>query len=261
MEIATWNVNSIRTRLKQVLAWLGTNPYIDLLCLQETKVTDQEFPIEAFTKEGYQVYVYGQKSYNGVAMISKVALENVCGGFSPLLGDELGEMDEQKRLLSGQLGKIRVLNLYVPNGADLDSDKYAYKLKWLECLADYLRQVLAEELSIVLCGDFNVALTDLDRHSDPQESIGASVPERSALQTILDLGFVDIFRQLHGQDRQYTWWDYRGGAFRRNLGWRIDYHFVSHALVPKITACTIDVVPRRNFQPSDHTPVILSIGD
>jgi exodeoxyribonuclease-3 len=262
MEIATWNVNSIRTRLPQVLGWLAVNPHIDLLCVQETKVTDQDFPAEAFTQHGYYTYAYGQKSYNGVAMISKQPLENVCGGFAQVLGDDLQEIDQQKRLLSGRIEGIRVLNLYVPNGADLGSDKYVYKLQWLKYLAQYVQRVLAQEQAIVLCGDFNVALTDLDRASDRQEeSIMASIAERSALQTILDLGFVDIFRQWHQDKGHYTWWDYRGGAFRRNLGWRIDYHFVSTALVPKVKACTIDVTPRRNQQPSDHTPVILSIED
>jgi len=262
MYVATWNVNSIRSRLEQVLAWLGVNPHIDLLCLQETKVEDSKFPVPAFSHCGYQVYIYGQKSYNGVAMISKQPLEDVKAGFSAVLPKMTG-MDAQKRVMSGKLQGVRVVNLYVPNGAAIASEKYHYKLAWLECLSQYLAILRQTERYILLCGDFNVALTDLDIH-DPSlsaQQVMASPAERTALQQVLGLGFVDIFRQQHPEGGHYSWWDYRGGSFRRNLGWRIDYHFPSVELADRVVSCEIDVSPRRNQQPSDHAPVVLGLAE
>ncbi len=262
MHIATWNVNSVRSRLEQVLAWLGVNPHIDLLCLQETKVPDDQFPVSAFGDRGYWVYAHGQKSYNGVAMISKQPLEDVQAGFSAVV-PQLAQWDDQKRLLSAKLHGVRVVNLYVPNGSAIASEKYYYKLGWLESLAQYLSILRQTEKEILLCGDFNVALTDLDIH-DPKNcetSVMASPAERTALEKVLSLGFVDIFRQQHPEGGHYSWWDYRAGAFRRNLGWRIDYHFPSVELAQRVTECQIDVSPRRNPQPSDHAPVIIGLAD
>jgi Exodeoxyribonuclease III (EC 3.1.11.2) len=260
--VATWNVNSIRSRLEQVLAWLAINPHIDLLCLQETKVEDSKFPITAFHNAGYQVSIYGQKSYNGVALVSKQPLADVRAGFGAVL-PEMAELDQQKRLLSAKLDGVRVVNLYVPNGSAIASEKYYYKLAWLDSLAQYLSILRQTERDILLCGDFNVALTDLDIHdpSDHESSIMASPAERSALEKVLRLGFVDIFRQHNPEGGHYSWWDYRAGSFRRNLGWRIDYHFPSVELAQRVTQCQIDVSPRRNEQPSDHAPVIIGLAD
>jgi exodeoxyribonuclease-3 len=260
--IATWNVNSVRSRLQQVLAWLGVNPHIDLLCLQETKVADDQFPVTAFAERGYWVYTYGQKAYNGVAMVSKYPLEDVKAGFSAVL-PEMAQLDDQKRLLSAKLHGVRVVNLYVPNGGAIASEKYHYKLAWLACLTQYLAVLHQQEKDILLCGDFNVALTDLDIH-DPtgcETSIMASPAERTALERVLNLGFVDIFRQQNPEGGHYSWWDYRGGSFRRNLGWRIDYHFPSVELAQRVTECQIDVTPRRHPQPSDHAPVIIGLAN
>jgi len=260
--VATWNVNSIRSRLEQVLAWLGVNPHIDLLCLQETKVEDSKFPTTAFHNAGYQVSIFGQKSYNGVALVSKHALEDVRAGFGSIL-PEMAELDAQKRLLSAKLHGVRVVNLYVPNGSVFGSDKYYHKLAWLESLAQYLSILRQTEKEILLCGDFNVALTDLDIYdpSDRETSIMASPAERTALEKVLNLGFVDIFRQQNPEGGHYSWWDYRAGSFRRNLGWRIDYHFPSVELAQRVTTCEIDVSPRRNKQPSDHAPVIIGLAN
>ncbi|MFN3927491.1 MAG: exodeoxyribonuclease III [Pseudanabaenaceae cyanobacterium] len=264
MRIATWNVNSIRARLEQVLAWLGINPDLDLLCLQETKVEDEKFPMSEFQTRGYFVYAYGQKTYNGTALISKHPLNLVQSGFSALLSsDRAKAFDDQKRLLSGVIQDVRVVNLYVPNGSAVDSEKFFYKLAWLELFHEYLALLLERETNIILCGDFNVALSDLDIHdpTDREIKVMATDRERQSLRGILDLGFVDVLRHLYPEQRCYTWWDYRGGSFRRNLGWRIDYHLVSNSLLNRVQDCTVDVGPRKNSQPSDHAPVILTLKD
>ncbi|PLS67732.1 MAG: exodeoxyribonuclease III [Cyanobacteria bacterium M5B4] len=260
MEIATWNVNSIRTRLALVKDWLVNHPDVELMALQETKVIDADFPAQDFVDLGYHVYSYGQKSYNGVAFISKRELAWVKSGFSALLPDR-SPWDEQKRVLAAMLEDTIVVNLYCPNGSAVGSEKYEYKLQWFEVLRDYLQHLKQDHKHIILCGDFNVALTDLDIHNptDREQKVMASDPERSVLQSILDLGFVDIFRRLHPEPGHYSWWDYRAGAFRRNWGWRIDYHFVSEPLTDRVQDCTIDVLPRSLPQPSDHAPVSLKL--
>jgi exodeoxyribonuclease-3 len=263
VRIASWNVNSIRTRLEQVLAWLAVNPDLDVLCLQETKVEDSKFPFAELHDRGYRVYVSGQKSYNGVAFISRQELTSVQIGFQSLLNPEqVGDLDDQKRLISGVIAGVRIVNLYVPNGSDITSEKYAYKLAWLDLLKEYLKILLSQEKAVVICGDFNIALTDLDIHNPEgrENAVMATDRERSSLQSVLELGFVDILRKFSPDGGNYTWWDYRGGAFRRNLGWRIDYHFISQALHDRALDCTVDVSPRRNPQPSDHAPVILTLA-
>lgn len=263
MKIATWNVNSVRTRLEHVLQWLAANP-IDVICLQETKVTDQDFPRSAIETLGYQVYISGQKSYNGVALLSRTPLEKVSAGFAPVLGDSaIGQLDEQKRVISGVLGEICIVNLYVPNGSEVGSEKYHYKLEWLATLRHYLKALLEQYPNVLVCGDFNIAPSDQDIH-DPtgrETRIMASDAERQALhQAVLELGFTDIFRQFNQEAGQFTWWDYRAAAFRRNLGWRIDHHYLSAALSPKAKSCIIDKLPRTWEKPSDHTPVIVELG-
>jgi exodeoxyribonuclease III len=263
MKIATWNVNSIRSRLEHVVQWLGANP-VDVLCLQETKVTDQDFPRAAIEALGYQVYISGQKSYNGVALLSRAPLAGVSAGFAPILGElAVDNLDEQKRVISGQLGDLCIVNLYVPNGSEIGSEKYHYKLQWLAMLRDYLKTLLQQQPHVLVCGDFNIAPEDRDIH-DPAgraSRVMASDAERQALgQAVFDLGFVDALRQFNQEEGQFTWWDYRAAAFRRNLGWRIDHHYLSSALSPKATSCTIDKLPRTWEKPSDHVPVTVELA-
>lgn len=260
MQIATWNVNSIRSRLDLAIAWLQSRPYIDVLCLQETKVSDTDFPPE-FKELGYFVYIYGQKSYNGVALIARQELTDIRMGFSGLLTDAPPELESQKRLISGTIEDVRIINIYVPNGSAIASEKYEYKLKWLALLKSYLQETLKQEKNILICGDINIALEDIDIHdpTDRELKVMASDLERAALQDILDLGFKDAFRKFQSDDGYYSWWDYRAGSFRRNHGWRIDHHYLTPALYDRAIGCEIDLSPRKNPQPSDHTPVIVEL--
>lgn len=259
MQVATWNVNSIRTRLTHVVDWLQRQP-VDVLCVQETKVVDEAFPVEAFTTLGYQSYVYGQKSYNGVALISRLPLEKVYLGFSAVLGpDQVGDLDDQKRVIAGLLDGVCIVNLYVPNGSSVGSDKYAYKLRWLKLLRQYLSVLLSQYERVNVCGDFNIALEDRDIY-DPEGKdthIMASPTERQALQEVLAVGLQDAFRKFNQEGGHYSWWDYRAGSYRRNHGWRIDHHYLSAALYAQAQRCIIDGEPRKLEQPSDHTPVIV----
>lgn len=283
MKVATWNVNSIRTRLNHVVNWLKENP-VDALCLQETKVMDDSFPQQPFTDLGYHACISGQKSYNGVAILSRAPLNDVSTGFASVLGDRAIALDEQKRVITGTLDGIRIVNLYVPNGSAIGSDKYTYKLRWLEALRDYLQalggkgSIGAEEQdtpetsslltsssphapssphSLLICGDFNIALEDIDIH-DPtgrEKMVMATDLERQALQAVLALGFADAFRKFTAGDGNFSWWDYRAAAFRRNLGWRIDHIYLTPDLYASAIACAIDATPRQLEQPSDHAPV------
>ncbi|HIK46280.1 MAG TPA: exodeoxyribonuclease III [Leptolyngbyaceae cyanobacterium M65_K2018_010] len=259
MKVATWNVNSIRSRLDHTRQWLQSNP-VDVLCLQETKVVDEDFPTPAFEELGYIPYVYGQKSYNGVALISRQPMAAVQRGFSSVLGaDRVGNLDDQKRVIAGRYGDVYIVNLYVPNGNAVGSDKYAYKLSWLDCLRDYLAALLEQHPRLNVCGDFNIAPEDKDIYNadDKTNHIMASPAEREALQKVLAVGLADGFRKFTDEGGHFSWWDYRAGSFRRNLGWRIDHHYLSAPLYDRATACTIDIEPRRWDKPSDHTPVIL----
>lgn len=261
MQIATWNVNSIRSRLTHGVDWLTANP-VDVLCLQETKVVDPDFPLAPFEAIGYTAAISGQKSYNGVALLSRTPLEAVTAGFAPVLGEAaVGDLDDQKRVITGVLDGVRIVNLYVPNGSALGSDKYAYKLRWLETLKAYLEALLAENPAVLVCGDFNIALADIDIH-DPEGKdthIMASPVERQALQDVLALGFQDAFRKFTPEGGHFSWWDYRAASFRRNRGWRIDHHYLSPPLYERAQRCWIDVEPRQLEKPSDHTPVVVEI--
>jgi exodeoxyribonuclease III len=261
MKIATWNVNSIRSRLDHVCQWLDATP-VDVLCLQETKVVDPDFPRAAIEALGYQIYIFGQKSYNGVALLSRSPLEQVTLGFAGALGDEAADLDDQKRVISGRLGDLCVVNLYVPNGSEIGSDKYHYKLRWLATLRDYLKALLPQQLHLLVCGDFNVAPEDRDIHNPKgrETHIMSSDAERQALtQSVLELGLIDIFRQFNPEPGQFSWWDYRTAAFNRNSGWRIDHHYLSPALSQLAKSCVIDKTPRGWEKPSDHTPVIVEL--
>ena len=258
MKIATWNVNSIRTRLEQVINWLSENP-VDVLCLQETKVVDQDFPLNSFENLGYHLYIYGQKAYNGVALISRQPLEDVSMGFCSVLTDLDPVCYEQKRLISGLIDGVRIVNLYVPNGSSVGSEKYEYKLRWLTVLRKYLQQLLLSNPAISMCGDFNIALEDIDINDKVkiENHIMASIPERQALKDVLDLGFADALRKFNQEGGNYSWWDYRTAAFKRNLGWRIDHHYLTPVLYERAQSCIIDIAPRKLEKPSDHTPVVV----
>lgn len=262
MKIATWNVNSIRTRLEHVRNWLQHHA-VDVLCLQETKVMDEQFPQETFIDLGYHCYISGQKSYNGVAILSRSPLSDVTIGFGAIVGSEVaGAFDDQKRVIAGTFGGIRMINLYVPNGASIGSEKYEYKLGWFKVLGQYLQQLQQDETSIHICGDFNIALEDRDIYDSKGKAdhIMASAQERDALRTILELGFADVFRKFTADGGHFSWWDYRAGSFPRNRGWRIDHHYLSADLYDRAINCTIDVEPRGWEKPSDHTPVILELS-
>jgi len=263
MRIATWNVNSVRTRLDQVVAWLQQERP-EVLCLQETKVTDELFPREAFEALGYQVVISGQKAYNGVAMLSLLPLDDVQVGFDALLpGDpEAPGLSEQKRVISALVDGVRVLNLYVPNGSSLSSEKYAYKLEWLACLKRYL--AVQEDQGDPLCmvGDFNIGPEDRDL-PDPKRQTGgimASQAEREALQLVLGNRLSDVFRVFESDTGHWSWWDYRSGAWDRDKGWRIDHIYLTDDLLGCATGCLIHKATRGNEQPSDHAPVVVNLA-
>lgn len=259
MKIATWNVNSIRTRLPIVKNWLETNN-IDLLCLQETKVIDQDFPQQDFKELGYYVYISGQKAYNGVAIFSKAELTNVNYGFSSIVGEELtGIFDEQKRVITGKFNDIQIVNLYVPNGNSIPSDKFEYKLNWLKVLKTYLLKLKNLHQNLLVCGDFNIALEDIDIYTKkPKKHICCSPQEREILTDILtEIGLKDLFRKFIKEGGHYSWWDYRRGGFTNNRGWRIDHHYLTEELSNQAKSCIIDLEPRKLEKPSDHAPVIV----
>ena len=263
MRIATWNVNSVRTRLEQVLAWLGTEQP-EVLCLQETKVTDELFPLAAFRALGYEAAISGQKAYNGVAILSRLPIEDVRVGFAALLPDdpEAPGLGEQKRVISAQIAGLRVLNLYVPNGSSLRSEKYAYKLEWLACLKRYLDAQETQGEPLVMVGDFNIALEARDIH-DPARLNGgimASEPERQALQAALGERLEDGFRLFEPESGHWSWWDYRTAGWETGRGWRIDHIYLDAELRDQALGCTIDAPMRGNPQPSDHAPVIINLA-
>jgi exodeoxyribonuclease-3 len=263
MRIATWNVNSVRTRLDQVCAWL-TQEQPQVLCLQETKVADDLFPLQAFEQLGYAVAISGQKAYNGVAILSRLPLEDVQVGFAPLLPEdsEAVHLGEQKRVLSARVDGLRILNLYVPNGSSLNSDKYAYKLRWLQCLHRYLEVQEQQGEPLVMVGDFNIAPEDRDIH-DPDRLRGgimASDAERSALRSLLGERLGDVFRLFEPESGHWSWWDYRSGGWETGRGWRIDHIYLERDLLDLASGCVIHKEQRGNPQPSDHAPVVVNLA-
>lgn len=250
MKIATWNVNSIRVRLPQVLEWLDTSR-VDILGLQEIKLPSEDFPAEPFQELGYQVLVSGQKTYNGVALLGKAPATDI-------VTDLPGFDDPQRRVLGATLNGIRVINLYVPNGQAPGSDKFMYKMRWLSALRSWIVQELRTHERLIVMGDFNIAPEDRDVH-DPaawEGSVHVSPEERQALKALLDLGLNDTFRLFEQPDASFSWWDYRRGAFRRNAGLRIDLILASQAMAESCRACRTDVEPRSWERPSDHAPVV-----
>ena len=251
MKIATWNVNSINIRLESLLAWLAeTN--IDVACLQETKCVDENFPFAPINEAGYQVAFFGQKSYNGVAILSKYEIEDVQKGFH----DDDGE--SPKRLIAGTVKGIRIVNTYIPNGTELWTDKFTFKLDWLQKLRRYFDETCAPNEDVLLCGDFNVAPDELDVWSVPVWTgrLHFSKPERAAIHHVKQWGFVDLFRKMNGDLKEFSWWNYREGAWQRNRGLRIDHIWTSPSLTEKCTGCWIDKAPRALERPSDHAPVV-----
>ena len=262
MLIATWNVNSVRTRLSQIINWINqVNP--DILCLQETKVIDNDFPIKPFEALGYKVIAFGQKSYNGVAIISKIESENVTKGFSGFLGDQndVNKFEDQKRLITADIKGVKIINVYVPNGSSLHSEKFDYKINWLNCLSSFLDKQEKKNDLICLLGDFNIAPSNKDIHNPPRYEGGimASEIERNALNNVLKGRLIDSFRIFEKNTGHWSWWDYRNNAYELNKGWRIDHIYISKALTSKLKSCVIDSNPRGNLQPSDHAPVMINL--
>ncbi len=252
LTLATWNVNSLRVRLPHLESWLATAA-VDALGLQETKLRDEEFPAEELARLGLAGAWHGQRTYNGVALLARRPVEEVSRGIP-------GFVDEQARVIAGTVSGVRVVDVYVPNGQSLDSEKYQYKLRWLAALRDYLRAELARHPELAVIGDFNIAPEDRDVH-DPAKWVGevlVSPAERSALGELLALGLEDVFRRFPQEEKAFSWWDYRAAAFRRNAGLRIDLILCSPALAKRCTGCRIDPLPRRAERPSDHTPVLAS---
>ncbi|MBI0407158.1 MAG: exodeoxyribonuclease III [Nitrosospira sp.] len=253
MRLATWNVNSLKVRLPQVLNWLAVNQP-DVLCLQETKLQDENFPTTEIMNAGYQSIYAGQKTYNGVALLGKKVGNEVITAIPGLI-------DPQRRVLAATYGDARVVCIYVPNGESVGSEKYQYKLDWLVALNKWLRDELIKYPKLALLGDFNIAPEERDVH-DPELWEGKvlfSYLEREAFKELLKLGLMDSFRLFNQPDKSYTWWDYRMMAFRRNMGMRIDHILLSKEFASTCTTCTIDKEPRKNERPSDHSPVIVDL--
>jgi exodeoxyribonuclease-3 len=254
MQLATWNVNSLTVRLPQVLAWLEANP-VDVLVLQETKTTDDKFPFEAIEAAGYKVAFFGQKTYNGVALLSRSDATDVVKNIPDF-------EDDMARVIAGTVDGVRVVGAYFPNGHAPDSDKFVYKMRWLEALQNWLRDELKQHPKLVLMGDFNITVDDRDVW-DPvalKDTIHCTAEERAHFQALIDLGTHDAFRMFEQAEKSYSWWDYREFAFRRNRGLRIDHILVSDALKASVQTCVIDKAPRKNERPSDHVPVVVTLG-
>lgn len=250
MKLASWNVNSLKVRLDQVLAWLDAQRP-DVLGLQETKLIDERFPTEAFAELGYHTSFAGQPTYNGVALIARTAADDV-------VRDIPGLNDPQRRVIAGTVDGVRVINLYVVNGKAVGDPKYDWKLEWLQAVTRWVEAELASHERLVVMGDFNIAPDDRDVH-DPEawhERILCSTPEREALQRLFALGLHDTFRLFEQPESTFSWWDYRQAAFRRGMGLRIDLVLCSEGLRERCTASGVDVEPRRNERPSDHAPVV-----
>lgn len=258
MKLATWNINSIRARTDRLVAWLAANSP-DVLCLQETKVEDAGFPLDALRAAGYEVATFGQKSYNGVAIASRTPLAGVTRG----LGDDTP--DDEARLIAatipGVLGGLQVVCVYVPNGQDLASEKYPYKLAWFRRLRAFLERTSSPDQPLVVCGDMNVAPDDGDVWSPAKWAghIHCSEPERAAHRELLEFGLVDLFRAHHPAGGVYSWWDYRGVSFFKDQGLRIDHVLATRVVAERCTACEIDRTARKGQDASDHAPVIATL--
>ena len=254
MKLATWNINSLSVRLPQVLDWLAANP-VDVLALQELKMTDDKFPADAFQAAGYSSQWFGQKTYNGVALLSRTPATEVVKNIP-------GFDDDMARVITGTVEGVRVIGAYFPNGQAPGTDKFEYKMEWLKGLRHWVKAELERHPQLVLMGDYNITFDDLDVW-DPEgmrEQIHCTEDERYHLRALIALGLHDSYRLFDQPAKSYSWWDYRDFGFRRNRGMRIDHILISNALKDKATACTIDKTPRSNERPSDHTPVVLTLN-
>jgi exodeoxyribonuclease-3 len=253
MRLATWNVNSLAVRLPQLLDWLAANP-VDAIVLQETKLTDDKFPQAEIEAAGYAVQRFGQKTYNGVALLTRgeaVDVQKNIPGFE----------DEQARIIAGTYSSLRVIGAYIPNGQSVDSDKFGYKMRWLQALRAWVGSELKQHPQLVLMGDYNIAPEDRDVY-DPVAWAGqvlCTPEERAHFQGLIGLGLVDAFRLFEQPPKPWSWWDYRNLAFRKNQGLRIDHILVSEALRGRVVGCLIDKLPRKNERPSDHAPVVVEL--
>lgn len=254
MKLAAWNVNSLNVRLPHVIEWLKTHQP-SVLCLQELKMEDAKFPLAAFEDVGYQAVFNGQKTYNGVAIISRSRSEDVTR-------DIAGYEDHQKRVIAATIEGIRVVCVYIPNGQTVESEKYQYKLQWLKALQGYMRDAIAEYGDVALLGDYNIAPEDRDVY-DPKAWEGqvlCSIPERDAFRALVSLGLADSFRLFDQPEKSYSWWDYRMNGFKRNLGLRIDHILLTAGLAGRCKSSLIDLEPRKLERPSDHAPVVAEIA-
>ena len=258
MRIATWNINSLNVRLQQLLDWLAANP-VDAIGLQELKLVDEKFPFAALEAAGYHAACFGQKTYNGVAILSRTPISDVVRNIP-------GFEDEQARVIAATLstpeGPLRLVNCYFVNGQEPGSEKFAYKLRWLAALHRWVAEELKAHRRLVLLGDFNVAPEDRDSY-DPvglKDTIHHTAEERAHFQELLRLGLTDAFRLFEQPEKSFSWWDYRMLGFQKNRGLRIDHILVSESLRPLVTACSVDRAPRKNPQPSDHAPVVVTLG-
>ena len=251
--LATWNVNSLKVRLPHLLDWLA-RAQPDAVCLQETKIEDAQFPLVDLQAAGYRAVYCGQKAYNGVAILARSALGDVQHGIPNFA-------DDPKRVIAATVGDMRVVCLYAPNGQSIGSDKYSYKLRWYEALADWLKQDLKKSPRLAVLGDLNVAPEDRDVH-DPRRwegQIHVSEPERAAMRRVIEVGLPDAFRRFDQPEKEFSWWDYRLNAFRRNWGLRIDHILLSSELAQRCVGCSIDKSTRGLERPSDHAPVIADL--
>jgi exodeoxyribonuclease III len=254
MLIGTWNVNSIRMRLDRLLRWLERRKP-DIVCLQEIKVTNEDFPVGPLNEIGYQCLVHGQKTYNGVAILTRSPACNVVHSFPE-------DPDTQSRLLACRIGDIHIVNIYAPNGSEVGSEKYTYKLDWYARLRSFLDSLATPQDPVLVCGDFNVAPEDLDVW-DPKvwrDQILFSEPEKAAFRKLMEWGLKDALRLHHAEEGIYTWWDYRGGAFHRGWGVRIDHFLLSPPLAQRCSAIEVDRNERKGEKPSDHAPVLASFA-
>ena len=255
LKLATWNVNSLSVRLPQLLAWLAEHP-VDAIVLQETKLTDDKFPHAEIEAAGYRAQWFGQRTYNGVALLSRAESVEVVRNIP-------GFDDQQARVIAASTGGLRVIGAYFPNGQAPDSDKFSYKMRWLDALRAWVAQELAAHPQLVLMGDFNIAPEDRDVY-DPVAWAGqihCTPEEREHFRRLVALGLHDAFRLFEQPPKSWSWWDYRNLAFRKNQGLRIDHILVSEALKARVSACSIDKAPRKNERPSDHAPVVVELAD
>jgi exodeoxyribonuclease-3 len=255
MKIATWNVNSINIRMPVMLDWLAETQ-TDVVCLQETKTVDENFPASAFKDAGYDSAFMGQKSYNGVAIISRHPIEDVQKNFAD------DDDESPKRMIAGTVNGVRIVNTYIPNGTEIWTDKFTFKLDWLQRLRRFFDETCDVNKDVLLCGDFNVAIDELDVWSVPvmQGKLHFSKPERAAMHHVKQWGFVDVFRKMNGDVREFSWWDFRAGAWQKNQGLRIDHIWTSASLADKCIGCWIDKAPRALEKPSDHAPVVVEFN-